>query len=222
MTSPSFVRNSDVGTVQEARIRESCRLKIRHPRDASFLGSEFGQLLCKLCCQRSRLAVTPDTRETGLRDGPDKSQTRRLSPHDLALKGVAFRMISKGKARIGCHFSTLAKNNSARRSDMRWASVQVLLPAIAPALDIPMKHSNFSRNRVAGNFGARTGFSASLPECPSKVTGPPRAKAVSDSAHRRSCLWSSTKSPDGARGGAGKSDGAEAKLCIDLAKLPRN
>ena len=114
MTSPSIVHNSDVGAIQETRVRELCRLKTGHPRNARFLRSEFGQLLCKLCCQRARLAVTPDARQAGLRDGSDKPKARRLSPHDLALKGVTFWIINKRKARTGCHCSTLAKNNRAR------------------------------------------------------------------------------------------------------------
>ena len=90
-----------------------------------FLAPSSANCFASCAARRARLAVTPDTRQAGLRDGPDESQTRRLSSHDLALKGVTFRMINKGKARIGCHCSTLAKNNSARRSDMRGASVQV-------------------------------------------------------------------------------------------------
>jgi hypothetical protein len=49
---------------------------------------------------------------------------------------------------------------------MRLASVQVLLPAVATQLDIPIQHSNFSRNWVVNLLEkcsiARTGFQRKL------------------------------------------------------------
>jgi hypothetical protein len=102
---------------------------------------------------------------------------------------------------------------------MRCASVQVVLAAVAPALDIPMQTLEFLAESdcesARENFGARAGFSAYL-----QSDMPSTSDSGSDSAHRRSCLWASTKSPDGSRAEASKSDGAEARICIDLARLP--